>query len=59
VLRWDVNHRRAGAGAHGGLFWENCARYCTDMSTAVTELNLKEVNHRVKHYYGCGGRGLV
>ena len=34
---------------------ENCARYCTDMATAVTELNLKEVNHRVKHYYGCGG----
>lgn len=34
---------------------ENCTRYCTDMPTAVTELNLKEVNHRVKHYYGCGG----
>lgn len=34
---------------------ENCVRYCTDMPTAVTELNFKEVSHRVKHYYGCGG----
>ncbi len=34
---------------------ENCTRYCTDLPTAVTELNLKELNHRVKHYYGCGG----
>lgn len=29
-------------------------RYCTDMATAVTELSLKGVTHRVKHYYGCG-----
>ncbi len=34
---------------------ENCTRYCTDLPTTVTELNLKELNHRVKHYYGCGG----
>ena len=34
---------------------ENCTRYCTDMSTVVTEFNVKQVNHRVKHYYGCGG----
>jgi hypothetical protein len=34
---------------------EKCARYCTDMPTAVTEINLKAVNHRVKHYYGCVG----
>jgi hypothetical protein len=29
-------------------------RYCTDMATAVTELTLRGVTHRVKHYYGCG-----
>ena len=34
---------------------KNCARYCTDMPSAVTELDLKEVKHRVNHYYGCGG----
>jgi Domain of unknown function (DUF6438) len=34
---------------------ENCTRYCTDMATAVTEFKVKEVSHRVKHYYGCGG----
>ena len=34
---------------------ENCTRYCTDFPTAVTELKLKQLNHRVKHYYGCGG----
>lgn len=28
--------------------------YCTDMSTAVTELSVKGVTHRVRHYYGCG-----
>lgn len=32
-----------------------CSRYCTDMATAATELSLKGVTHRVKHYYGCGG----
>ena len=29
-------------------------RVCTDMATAVTELSLKGLTHRVKHYYGCG-----
>jgi len=28
-------------------------RLCTDMATAVTELSVKGVTHRVKHYYGC------
>ena len=34
---------------------QNCSRYCTDMPTVITELSVKEVTHRVKHYYGCGG----
>ena len=34
---------------------QNCSRYCTDMPTAITELSVKEVSHRVNHYYGCGG----
>jgi len=34
---------------------KNCHRYCTDMPTAVTELNVRETSHRVKHYYCCGG----
>ena len=29
-------------------------RVCTDMATAITELTVKGVTHRVKHYYGCG-----
>lgn len=29
-------------------------RVCTDFPTAVTELSIKGVTHRVKHYYGCG-----
>jgi Domain of unknown function (DUF6438) len=33
----------------------NCSRYCTDMSTAATELSVRGVTHHVKHYYGCGG----
>lgn len=33
----------------------NCSRYCTDMTTAVTEVKVRGVTHRVKHYYGCGG----
>lgn len=33
----------------------NCSRYCTDMPTAVIELDVRGVTHRVKHYYGCGG----
>jgi hypothetical protein len=27
---------------------------CTDMPTAITELSVKGLTHRVKHYYGCG-----
>jgi Domain of unknown function (DUF6438) len=33
----------------------DCSRYCTDMATAVTELDVRGATHRVKHYYGCGG----
>jgi hypothetical protein len=29
-------------------------RVCTDMATAVTEIRIKGVRHRVRHYYGCG-----
>jgi uncharacterized protein DUF6438 len=29
-------------------------RRCTDMASAVTELSIKGVSHRVTHYYGCG-----
>jgi hypothetical protein len=29
-------------------------RVCTDMATAITELSIRGVTHRVKHYYGCG-----
>lgn len=44
-------------------FWEldedysgkKCKGYCTDMATAVAEIKVKGVTHRVKHYYGCGG----
>jgi len=32
-----------------------CKGYCTDMATAVTELRINGLTHRVKHYYGCGG----
>jgi len=38
---------------------EKCTRYCTDMATAVTEIEVKELKHRVKHYYGCGGAPKV
>jgi hypothetical protein len=34
---------------------KKCKGECTDMPTAVTELRIKGVTHRVKHYYGCGG----
>ena len=34
---------------------KNCKRYCTDLPTAVTEVTLRDFNHHVKHYYGCGG----
>ena len=34
---------------------EKCTRYCTDMPTVATELDVKGMAHRVKHYYGCGG----
>jgi hypothetical protein len=29
-------------------------RVCTDMATAITELSIRGVTHRVKHLYGCG-----
>jgi hypothetical protein len=29
-------------------------RVCTDMPTAITELSIRGVTHRVSHYYGCG-----
>ena len=29
-------------------------RVCTDMATAITELSIRGVTHRVKHFYGCG-----
>jgi hypothetical protein len=33
---------------------EKCrGRVCTDFPTAITELGIKGVRHRVKHYYGC------
>jgi len=31
----------------------DCQRYCTDMASAITEVTVKGVAHRVKHYYGC------
>ena len=34
---------------------EKCkGRVCTDFATAITELSIRGVTHRVKHYYGCG-----
>jgi len=33
---------------------EKCTcRRCTDMATALTEISVAGVTHRVKHYYGC------
>ena len=32
----------------------DCKRYCTDMASAITEVTVKGVAHRVEHYYGCG-----
>ncbi len=29
-------------------------RVCTDMATSITELGIRGLTHRVKHYYGCG-----
>lgn len=34
---------------------KKCKGFCTDMATAVSEIKVKGVTHRVKHYYGCGG----
>jgi Domain of unknown function (DUF6438) len=35
---------------------EKCkGRVCTEMPTAITELSVRGLAHRVKHYYGCGG----
>jgi hypothetical protein len=28
-------------------------RRCTDFATAIVEINVGSVSHRVKHYYGC------
>src|SRR5437870_4342049 len=28
---------------------ENCTRYCTDILTAVTEIDVREASHHVKH----------
>ena len=34
---------------------EQCkGRVCTDMPTAITELRVRGLVHRVKHYFGCG-----
>jgi len=33
---------------------EKCkCRRCTDMASAITELTVGSVSHRVNHYYGC------
>jgi hypothetical protein len=33
---------------------KNCScRFCTDMPTAITEIQVKGISHRVEHYYGC------
>jgi uncharacterized protein DUF6438 len=29
-------------------------RVCTDMATAITEVSIRGLTHRVQHYYGCG-----
>jgi len=34
---------------------KKCAcRRCTDMPSAVTEISVGAVTHRIDHYYGCG-----
>jgi hypothetical protein len=32
----------------------SCSRQCTDMPSAITEITVSDVTHRVNHYYGCG-----
>jgi hypothetical protein len=33
---------------------KNCScRFCTDMPTVITEIQVKGTTHRVEHYYGC------
>jgi hypothetical protein len=33
---------------------KNCScSFCTDMPTAITEIQVKGTSHRVEHYYGC------
>lgn len=33
---------------------KNCScRFCTDMPTTITEIQVKGISHRVEHYYGC------
>jgi len=34
-------------------------RVCTDMPTSITELSIRGLSHRVKHYYGCGSAPKV
>lgn len=43
---WALAEDYSGAKCNG--------RVCTDMATAITELSIRGVTHRVKHYYGCG-----
>jgi len=43
---WGLAEDYSAAKCKGGV--------CTDMATAITELSIRGVTHRVKHYYGCG-----
>ncbi len=62
--RIEMDKIRALASVFAKMkFWGLAADYsaekckgpvCTDMPTAITELSIRGVTHRVKHYYGCG-----
>jgi hypothetical protein len=62
--RTEVSKIRALASEFAKMkFWqigadysyEKCeGRRCTDMATAVIEVSVKGITHRVTHYYGCG-----
>jgi Domain of unknown function (DUF6438) len=43
---WEIAEDYSAAKCKGSV--------CTDMATAITELNIRGVTHRVRHYYGCG-----
>ena len=43
---WGLDEDSWASKCHG--------RVCTDMATAITELSVTGMTHRVKHYYGCG-----